>query len=161
MLAPARPRHGLLTARTALVLSIAVPAALLAGAIGSQLIGGLVPCDMCIWQRWPHAAALLLGLLAVPLVRARRLLVGLAALAIAVSGAIGVYHAGVEAGIFPGITTCSTSGGTGLDAIMGGNIVRCDAVQWSLLGISMAGWNALVSLGAASLIALGLWKDRT
>ena len=160
MLAPARPRPGLFTLRTAHALAVLVPAALLAGAIGSQLIGGLVPCDMCIWQRWPHAAALALALLAIPLVGQRRLLVGLAALGIAVSGAIGVYHAGVELGIFPGLTTCSTGSGTGLDAIMNGAIVRCDAVQWEFLGVSMAGWNAMVSLASAAVIAVGVVRGR-
>jgi disulfide bond formation protein DsbB len=70
------------------------------------------------------------------------------------SGAIGVYHAGVELGIFEGLTQCSTSSGGTLADIMSTPLVRCDEVQWSLLGISMAGWNALLSIGFGALI---LW----
>ena len=91
--------------RAALVRLIALllPLALLAGALGSQYIGGLHPCEMCYWQRWPHGAAIVLAALAftAPTQSQRsRLLTLLAASAIAISGAIGVYHAGVEAKIF-------------------------------------------------------------
>ena len=78
----------------------------------------------------------------------------LAAAAIAVSGAIGVYHAGVEAGIFEGFTSCTTTRGMSLQEIVAAPLVRCDQVQWSLFGISMAGWNAILSLGGAALILL-------
>jgi disulfide bond formation protein DsbB len=89
----------------------------------------------------------------------------LAALAIAVSGAIGVYHAGVEAGIFEGITTCTALGQGGstadmLKQITQAPLVRCDQIQFSFLGISMAGWNAILSLGGAALIAFLALKDR-
>jgi disulfide bond formation protein DsbB len=83
----------------------------------------------------------------------------LAALAIAVSGAIGVYHAGVEAKIFEGITTC-TANSRGLSTaellkqITHAPLIRCDQVQFRFLGISMAGWNAILSLGGAALIVL-------
>jgi disulfide bond formation protein DsbB len=82
----------------------------------------------------------------------------LAALAIAVSGAIGVYHAGVELHIFQGFTTCTAtaSGGSTADLfkqIAGAPLIRCDQVQWSFLGISMAGWNAIISLFGAAAIA--------
>ena len=77
-------------------LALLIPAALLAGAWGSQLIGRLYPCEMCHWQRWPHYAALVLALLAFVPILPTRALVALAAIAIAVSGAIGVAHAGVE-----------------------------------------------------------------
>jgi disulfide bond formation protein DsbB len=142
-------------------LALLVPAALLAGALGSQYIGGLHPCEMCHWQRWGHYAALGFAILALVL-RARpsasRLLLLLAVVGILASGAIGVYHAGVEAGIFEGFTQCtaSSSGGSSADLladIMSKPIVRCDAVQWSLFGISMAGWNAILSIGFALVIA--------
>lgn len=144
------------------LLSLAVPAALLAGALGSQHIGGLFPCEMCYWQRWPHYAAIALALLSYALRRQPdrgRSLVWLAALAILTSGAIGVYHAGVEAGIFEGLTQCAAggSGGSAEDIfadIMATPIVRCDQVQFSFLGISMAGWNALLSISSALVI---LW----
>ena len=95
-----------------------------------------------------------------------RSFVWLAALAIFTSGAIGVYHAGVEAGIFEGLTTCSAalSGGSSADIladIMATPLVRCDQIQWSFLGISMAGWNAILSIGSASVISwLSLRRPR-
>ena len=143
------------------LLALLLPAALLGGALGSQYLGGLVPCEMCIWQRWPHGAAILLAALAftAPASSQRsRTLVLLAAAAIAVSGAIGVYHAGVELGIFEGLTTCTStaSGATSADllkSIMQTPLVRCDQVQFAFLGISMAGWNAILSLGGAAIVA--------
>ena len=154
MLAPAAPRETRL--RQARMLALLVPAGLLGGALFSQYVGGLYPCEMCHWQRWPHGAAILLALGALfsPLDAARtRLLVLLAALAIAVSGAIGVFHAGVELELWEGITTCSTNGATSLEDILNVPLVRCDQVQWTFLGISMAGWNAIFSLGGAAVIA--------
>jgi disulfide bond formation protein DsbB len=143
------------------LLALLLPAALLGGALGSQYLGGLYPCEMCYWQRWPHAGAIVLGALAftAPAAAARsRSLTLLAALAIAVSGAIGVYHAGVELGVFQGLTTCSTTAKAAsteelLKQLMKVPLVRCDQVQWAFLGISMAGWNAILSLSGAAAIA--------
>src|SRR5213592_3509080 len=86
-------------AAAARLIALLLPAALLAGAFGSQYFGGLYPCEMCWWQRYAHMAALVPAALAftAPAESGRsRLFVVLAALAIAISGAIGVYHAGVE-----------------------------------------------------------------
>lgn len=125
--------------------------ALLGGALLFQHIGGFAPCEMCIWQRWPHAVALGLGLLAWAL-RSNRGLVALAAVAVLVSGALGVFHAGVEQHWWPGVTACSASLAAGstddiMRSILATPLVRCDAIAWSLFGISMAGWNAVLSLG--------------
>jgi disulfide bond formation protein DsbB len=150
-------------------LALLLPAALLAGAFGSQYFGGLYPCEMCWWQRYAHEAALVPAALAftAPAGSSRsRLFVLAAALAIAVSGAIGFYHAGVELKIFEGFTTCtSTVHGTStedlLKQIVAAPMVRCDQVQWSLVGISLAGWNAILSLGGAAVIAfLALKRSR-
>jgi disulfide bond formation protein DsbB len=143
-------------------LSLLVPAALLAGALGSQYIGGLHPCEMCHWQRWGHYAALAFALLSFALkgqADRGRPFVWLAALGILSSGLTGAYHAGVEAGVFEGLTQCSSVSGSGSSAdimadIMATPLVRCDQVQWSLLGISMAGWNAILSILSALVI---LW----
>ena len=147
-------------AEAARLLALLLPVGLLGGALGSQYIGGLHPCEMCYWQRWPHGAAILLAAIAftAPAASSRsRALTLLAAAAIAISGAIGVYHAGVEVGIFEGITTCSTTRGMTLQDIVAAPLVRCDQVQWSLFGISMAGWNAIFSLsGAALIVSLAL-----
>ena len=150
-------------------LALGVPAALLAGALGSQYLGGLHPCEMCHWQRWPHYAAVALALIAY-LMRGSanrgRSFVWLAALAILTSGLIGAYHAGVELGIFEGFTQCtSTAGGSTQDIlkdIMATPFIRCDQVQFEFLGISMAGWNAILSTAAAlTILWLSLRRPRT
>ena len=147
--------------RRARSLALLVPAALLAGAWFSQLVGHLYPCEMCHWQRWPHYAALVVALAAFALPGAARPLVWLAALLIAASGAIGAFHAGVEWHWWPGITACTstvqasgTSAAERLDAIMRAPFVRCDQAQWRLAGISLAGWNAVLSLAGAGVIAV-------
>ena len=136
-------------------LALVVPAALMLGALGSQYVGGLHPCEMCYWQRWPHDAAIVLALFAfgTRVDKASHILVALAALAIMVSGGIGLFHAGVEYGWWEGITTCSTTAaGVSLEDIMRAPVVRCDVPQWTLLGISLAGFNAIISLGAGAVI---------
>ena len=155
VLGGARP-VGLQRRELARLIALLLPAALLGGALGSQYFGGLVPCEMCHWQRWPHAVAVVAATASftVPAPSSRsRALILLAALAIAVSGAIGVFHAGVELGWWEGVTRC-TAGATSLQDILNAPLVRCDQVQWSLLGISMAGWNAILSLGGAAGIAV-------
>ena len=150
-------------------LALLVPAGLLAGALGSQYIGGLYPCEMCHWQRWGHYAALAFALLSFALggrADRGRPFVWLAALAILASGLVGAYHAGVEVGVFEGLTTCATTGGGGSSAdiladIMATPLVRCDQVQWSFLGVSMAGWNAILStLFAMVILWLSLRRPR-
>ncbi|WP_066590665.1 disulfide bond formation protein B [Sphingomonas pruni] len=136
-------------------LALLVPAALLAGAWGFQLIGHLYPCEMCHWQRWPHYAALPIALLAFVPGLPQRPLVVLAAIAIAISGVIGVAHAGVEYHWWQGFTPCTStfsSGGDTLSAIMNAPVVRCDAPQWTFAGVSLAGFNAVISLGGALII---------
>jgi disulfide bond formation protein DsbB len=141
-------------------LALALPAALLGGAFAFQYLGGLVPCEMCYWQRWPHGAAIIVALAAFVLPpRSARAAVVLAALLAMVSGAIGVYHWGVEQHIFRGLTQCSSSASGGdatkvLQDIFATPLVRCDQPQWSMFGISMAGWNAILSLGLGLVI---LW----
>lgn len=136
-------------------LALALPFGLLAGALGSQYWGGLTPCEMCHWQRWPHYAAVAVASLALllPLDGRARVLTGAAALLIATSGAIGVYHAGVEAGWWQGATACTATKAMTLDEIWAAPITRCDEVQFRFAGLSMAAWNALLSLGGAALIA--------
>ena len=154
---PSRARpHGLNRSALARLIALLLPLALLGGALGSQYLGGLHPCEMCYWQRWPHGAAIVLAALAftAPAGSSRsRILTLLAAFAIAASGAIGVYHAGVELGIFEGLTACTATGATTLQDILNTPLVRCDQVQFEFLGISMAGWNAILSLGGAGVVA--------
>lgn len=130
--------------------------ALLLGAFAFQFIGGLAPCTLCLWQRWPHAAAVLIGLVSLALPgRALPLLGMLAALATA---AIGGFHAGVEQGWWQGLQSCSGGSLAGID--MGDLLnpaadvarpVRCDQIAWSMAGLSMAAWNMVISLALSAL----------
>jgi disulfide bond formation protein DsbB len=152
--------------RRAAWLALLLPAALLAGAWASQLWGGLYPCEMCHWQRWPHYAAVVVAAVALGM-RSRALVAG-AALLIAASGAIGVFHAGVEYGWWQGITGCTatvdlsaTSAAARFDAILNAPLIRCDRAQWTLAGVSLAGWNAIFSLGGAiTILALLIRRTR-
>jgi disulfide bond formation protein DsbB len=148
-------------AEAARLVALLLPIALLGGAYAFQYLGGLYPCEMCWWQRYPHAAAILLAALAFTASAASkraRTLTLLAALAIAISGLIGVYHAGVELKIFEGFTTCTSTAKAAstqelLKQLMAVPLIRCDQVQWSLFGVSLAGWNAIFSLGGSAAIA--------
>jgi len=158
----AAPRSGALpeSAQTYLAgLAAAGSAGLLAGAFLFQHVGGLAPCEMCLWQRWPHALAILLGaLLLAPALRGLRAIRALGALAMLAGAGIALMHTGVERGWWEGPTECSQTMGAGLStddllaAIQNAPMVRCDEVAWSLAGLSMASWN-----GILSLVLAGLW----
>ena len=130
--------------------------ALLLGAFAFQYIGGLAPCVLCLWQRWPHAAAVVIGLVALALPgRALPLLGMLAALTAAT---LGGFHAGVEQGWWQGLASCSGNSiaGISMDDLLNPATdvappVRCDQIAWSMAGLSMAAWNMLLSLGLAAL----------
>lgn len=130
--------------------------ALLGGAFAFQYIGGLAPCALCLWQRWPHAAAILIG--AVALATGWRGLLWLGALAALATAGIGIFHVGVEQLWWEGLATCSTGSISGISTAdlldPSADVaapVRCDAIAWQLAGISMAGWNAILSLGLAAI----------
>lgn len=147
--------------RLAYWLALLVPAALLGGALISQYGFGLPPCEMCWWQRYPHIVALALAALA--WATRRDALVALAAVAMLVSGAIGAFHAGVEYGWWDGFTACTANAAGGSDplaSIMAAPIVRCDVAPWTLGGISLAGFNFLIST-AAGLAILVLIRRRS
>ena len=128
---------------------------LLAAAFGFQHLGGLAPCPLCIWQRWPHAIALALGLalLAAP----SRAIAAIGALTMLAGAGVALYHAGVEQSWWPGPTTCTAPDMAGLTAgqllerILETPVVRCDEIAWSFLGLSMAAWNGIACLGLAAL----------
>ena len=146
------------TLRQARWLALILPAALLGGAYVSQYGFGLYPCEMCWWQRYPHFVALGFAVLAF-VAPPQRLWVALAALAVIVSGAIGGFHAGVEYGWWEGLTACSTTiagdSDDPLAAILAAPVIRCDVAPWDLFGISLAGWNFLIScLGGLAILWL-------
>ncbi len=150
--------------RLAQRIALGVPVLLLAGAYVSQYVFGLYPCEMCWWQRWPHFAAVGLALLSF-FMAPKRLWVALAAGGILTSGLIGLFHAGVEYGWWQGVTSCAAIPQTGqgesaLDAIMNSPLVRCDEPAWTLFGISLAGFNFLISAAASLLVFNQLRKDR-
>lgn len=143
-------------------LALIISGGLLGGALISQYLFGLFPCEMCMWQRWPHIAAIIFAVIALifhPKSWATIFISG-AAIGIFVSGLIGGFHAGVEYGWWEGITTCATSGAVSLDSIMDAPLVRCDVAPWSLFGISLAGYNFLLSVGGAIAILVLLAKGR-
>lgn len=142
-------------------------AALLLGALAFQFIGGLAPCPLCIWQRWPHLAAVLLGALGATVLRMYlRPLAALGALAMLAGSGLGLYHTGIERGWWRGPDTCVGASDIGtlsadqlMAQIMSAPLVRCDEVAWEMLGLSMASWNALASLALAGVWLIALRQD--
>lgn len=127
--------------------------ALLAGAFAFQVIG-YAPCKMCLWQRWPHAVAIVIGAFALVVSRHQKVFAILGALAAATTAAIGLYHTGVERDWWEGPTSCTGTGQlTGdLLSLDIAPVVMCDDVIWPLFGLSMASYNALISL-----VLVGIW----
>lgn len=151
-----------MTARALTILATAGSLLLLLGAFAFQYIGGLAPCHLCILQRWPHGGAIAAGVLALTLPGKQfwRFLGMVGALG---SAGMGLFHTGVERGWWQGPTTCSGSGdisslstGQLLDQILASPVVRCDAVAWQFAGLSMASWNAILSLLLALIWAAAL-----
>ena len=144
-----------MTRNQMIILAAGGSAALLAGAFIFQALG-YPPCAMCLWQRWPHAAAIVIGILALAI--QGRLLPILGALAAGTTGAIGVFHTGVERDWWEGPTSCTGSGsltglsGSDLLAIEGPRVVMCNQVSWEFLTLSMPSWNALFSF-----VLMGAW----
>jgi len=123
--------------------TLALPAAaMLAAAYGFEHLGGLAPCALCWWQRYAWMAALAPA--------------G-AALAALAGAAIAFFHVGVEQGWWEGTAACGSALGQWLSAeerlrrILAAPVVRCTDIPWSMLGISMAGWNGLVALAGGGL----------
>ncbi|WP_291295080.1 disulfide bond formation protein B [Elioraea sp.] len=138
-------------------------AAALAVALASEHLGGLAPCELCLWQRWPYWAAVGVGLAAFA---APRLATPLALVVIALflgNAVLAAFHAGVEWGFWPSpLPGCGAAGSGGaatIDELMArlkaAPIVRCDQPAIVIAGLSMAGWNAVFALavGAALLIS--------
>ena len=133
--------------------------AALAAAFAFQHLGGLEPCPLCIWQRWPHVATALLALLALGVREpAAALAVGLAGVAALAGAGLAGFHAGVEQQWWAGLEACA--GGPPADTVaelrerlLNAAPARCDEVAWSFLGLSMAAWNGLLSLALAGMAA--------
>ncbi len=140
-----------------------VALALVLGALGFQYFAHFPPCEMCHWQRWPLIAAAIVGIGGSLAMKGDpRWLAWLTILLVATSGAIGAYQAGVEWHWWQGPSAC-----TGARVIFNGlgnlnepGAVRCDVAAWRLFGISLAGYNALISTGSAVIGAVMLLRRR-
>src|SRR2546421_10141899 len=139
---------------------VLIASALVLGtALLSQYWGGLAPCELCLLQRWPWAAAIVISLVLVLVgERARLDWVALVlGLVFSVSVGFAFYHVGVEQHWFAGPSACTAAGGGAMTLedmkrqILGTAPVLCDRVQWSLVGVSLAGWNLLASLGMVAI----------
>jgi disulfide bond formation protein DsbB len=141
------------TARLLLLPLLAGSAAVILGALGFQYLGGLAPCELCLYERWPYYAAIVVALLGFAGGTAgARLALGLAVALYAASVALAFYHVGVEQHWFAGPTACTGSVG-GAQTIeelkrqlLARQPVNCDEAAWRLVGVSLAGWNLLASL---------------
>ena len=147
----------------------AMGAAMVAAALLFQHIGGLSPCILCIYQRWPWVVAAMLGLVAIAVARpagVSTLALWLAAAALLTGAGIAAFHVGVEQQWWAGTAECGAAGGRAKsidelrEQLMATKVTRCDEVAWSLAGISMAGWNMLLSLAMAAFLTWSLAQQR-
>lgn len=138
---------------------VAIVAALTVGAaLVLQYVYGYVPCKLCLTERLPYYAAVPLGLVALfAPERIARLALGLAAIGLLYGAGVGVYHAGAEWGFWPGPTDCG--GGTGanptavgdfMNALKSAHVVDCSVAAFRVVGVSLAGWSAVISFALAS-----------
>ena len=151
--------------KLALILSTLASFGLLAGAFWFEIIVGLPPCNLCIWQRWPYA--IIIAITGIGLVSIKQnwmlLLIALSAISTAL---IGLYHSGVEQGWWSGPSGCSNQLNSDTDisslttSLLEMPVVKCDEIAWSLMGISMAGWNSIASFAIAVFACL-CWKKLT
>ena len=144
------------TAHRPLLLLFIACAAVLGAVWASQLWGHLVPCELCLYERWPYYAVLVLS--AAALIAGRsgvaKAALALAALIFLAGAALAFYHVGVERHWFPGPSACTGSGpADSLEEfrrrLLAQQPVACDQAQWSLFGVTLAGWNLLASLALA------------
>ena len=154
-----------ISASQAILVCGAISASLYAGALSFQYIGGLTPCSLCLWQRWPHIVIVLLVLIAL-FVRMHRLILTAIIITAATSVILAAYHAGVEWQLWSGPSGCtadltSSSDLASLtDSLLATPVVRCDEVAWSFLGLSMAGWNSLFSLDICLIALMSLIQQK-
>ena len=158
----------LLPVNRTLLICAAMSSCLLLGAFLFEYVGRLAPCKMCIWQRWAHGAVVLVALSSLLISadikkKSALLLVFLAAVT---SAAIAGFHVGVEWQLWNGPSGCSVPLGISsdmtllVDQLLATPVVRCDEVPWSLFGISMAGWNSILSIDIAGFALICWFANR-
>ena len=142
-----------------------ISAGLYGGALLFQHVGGLVPCNLCLWQRWPHIIIIVLVTLT-PIVKFHRVILSAILMTATVSLMLAIYHSGVEWKLWGGVKDCAVSLGNlfdlknQTDALLSTPIARCDEVAWSFLGLSMAGWNAIFSLDLCLIALICLVQEK-
>ena len=152
----------MLSIRLAPALLLLASVAVIATALLSQYVGGLQPCELCLLERWPYYIAIAATLLAIwnGHLRAVRAVLALSGLIFVASGALAAYHVGVEQHWIQGPTACTgglaqaSSPEALLRALQERQPVQCDVVQWSFMGLSLAGLNLIVSL---ALMGFSFW----
>ena len=153
----------MLTPRQLLIAVLVIGGAAIGGALLFQYVGGLEPCELCLLERWPYYAGIPIAVLALATgMRGAGWWIALLFLVFLVSAGLGGYHVGVEHGWLQGPTACTGPAGGGAKTaeefarmIEERQAVQCDQVPWSLMGISLAGFNFLVSLLLVLLCASG------
>jgi disulfide bond formation protein DsbB len=156
------------SSRQAAALVLAASILVVGTAVASQYIGGLEPCILCYYQRYPWYAVIAVAILAVLLPgKTRAALLWLCALLFVLGTGIAFYHVGVEHKVFAGPAACGSVMITGqsVDALraqlVGRPVVRCDQAAWTLFGVSMAGYNLLASAAMALLSGWFAVRDGT
>jgi disulfide bond formation protein DsbB len=147
--------------RVYVALVLAASAAIVGGALLFQYVGGLQPCELCLYQRWPYYAAIVATGIALlsGADTAMGAVIVLCALLFATSAILAFYHVGVEQHWFAGPTACagSTAGAASVEALKAQLLARqpvnCDAPAWRLFGVSLAGWNLIASALIAAFCA--------
>lgn len=154
-------------ARPVLLAVLAASLAVAVGALLFQYVGGLQPCELCLVERWPYYGAIAVAALALATGAPRAVWwVGLLALIFLGSAGLAAYHVGVEQHWIAGPTACTggASGAKSAEELMKflseQQPTRCDEVQWSLAGLSLAGWNLVISLGLLAVTGFGIAQIR-
>lgn len=154
-----RKLSALATRRNLIALAGLGSLGLFLGAVYFQFVMGLVPCVMCLWQRWPHRIAIALAALGVVFPRA--IIAWTGALSMAVNAGIALLHTGVERAWWDGPQVCGASAAQDLgslsvedlfDTTTGPQIVLCNEAAWMFAGLSMASWNGIICL-----VLAGIW----
>jgi disulfide bond formation protein DsbB len=155
------------TARPVLLAVLAASIAVAGGALLFQYVGGLQPCELCLTERWPYYGAIAVALAALAAgARGAIWWMGLLTLIFLASAMLAAYHVGVEQHWIAGPTACTggASGAKTAEELMKfleeQQSVRCDEVQWSLAGLSLAGWNLVTSLALLAVTAFGVMRLR-
>ena len=137
---------------------------LLIGALLFQYVGDMAPCKLCYWQRYPHVGAIIIA--GIILITGIGVFAVLGLLSALITAGIGGFHAGVERGWWEGPQSCTSTSIDNLSTeellaqIMSAPMVRCDEIPWQMFGLSMAGWNMVVSICLAVLWTIAIKQQR-